>query len=91
MSTTLEERLIAAAREDFPLIHRGRRAVAQVCQPYLTPPAAETGAGAMLASVAPELADAVERITGTRPRNQIQVRTSLRRWLVASGRPAGTR
>lgn len=79
----LDEQLKSAAMADLPLPPRQRTAVAAVAAAHLAGP---TGmvfpSGEAEWAVTEYLADAVERITGSRPYNQMQVRSRLRRWAV---------
>lgn len=85
----LDEQLRTAAREDLDE-GRGQR-VRRLAAWHLEPVVADPGCGCALPGVdgpvrvpTERLADAVERITGERPRNEVQVRSLLRRWAVAS-------
>lgn len=79
----LDEQLKSAAMADLPLPPRQRTAVAAVAAPYLAGPTSMVfPSGQAEWAVTERLVDAVERITGSRPYNQMQVRSRLRRWAV---------
>lgn len=79
----LDEQLKDAAMADLPLPPRQRTAVAAVVAAHLAGPTSMVfPSGEAEWAVTEYLADAVERITGSRPYNQMQVRSRLRRWAV---------
>lgn len=87
----LDERLRAAARDD--LTTPGAQNVQRVAAAHMKPVVSDAGCGSALPGVegavqvpTRRLADAVERVSGERPRNDVQVRTLLRRWVVAASR-----